>query len=89
MDNFIKEKLQESFEVISRTADDCTYILMDNTLSNEELENKLKVRLTRIDNELLGIVEDMREIFAKAEKEPENRISTNIWNTKVYGLKSN
>lgn len=69
----VKELLQEKYEVISRAADDCTYILMDDTLTKEEIEYKLYTRLDRINSEAQNIEEMLKRCFAP----PKNSISTN------------
>ena len=51
LNNKTKELLLERFEVISRAADDCTYILGDTSLSKEEIKNKLYIRFDRINDE--------------------------------------
>ena len=69
----VKELLQEKYEVISRAADDCTYILMDDTLTSEELEHKLYARFDRINSEMENIGEILKRYFAPTK----NSISTN------------
>lgn len=60
----VKELLQEKYEVISRAADDCTYILMDDTLTKEDLEHKIYTRLDRINSESQNIEEILKRYFA-------------------------
>lgn len=52
----IKEDAVERFEVISRTADECTYILEDGVDIDEYLvKTKLLVRLNRMYKEIIAI----------------------------------
>lgn len=75
----VKELLQEKYEVISRAADDCTYILMDSEgLSSEELEHKLYARLDRINSEAHNVERILKKYFAPATSEiSKNSVSTN------------
>lgn len=64
MNNKVKELLLERFEIISRAADDCTYILTDcSNLSDEEIEHKLCIRLDRINSESQDIEEMLKRYF--------------------------
>lgn len=71
MNNQQKEFLQERFEILTKTADDCIYMLDDkNKFTNEELKNKLEVRLDRIKFELNVIETNYSSCF-----EPVNTIN--------------
>lgn len=63
----IKELLQEKYEVISRAADDCTYILMDDTLTKEEIEHKIYARFDRINVEMENIGEILKRYYTPIE----------------------
>ena len=77
MNNKVKELLLERFEVISRAADDCTYILTDPGLSKDEIKNKLYTRLDRINSES-QVLEGYLETYFK---EPSNSINSAISTT--------
>lgn len=64
MDTKIKEILLERFEVMSRASDDSTYILTDTqNLSDEEIQEKIYVRLKRINTEAEEIEELLSRYF--------------------------
>ena len=66
----VKEILQEKYEVINKSADDCTYILIDNkNLTKEEIEHKLYTRLDRINSEAQNIEEILKRCFAPPKSE--------------------
>ncbi len=69
MNNRQKESSLERFEVISRAADDCTYILADSeSLTKEELEHKLRIRLDRIKEEVEELDRATDLYFGKVNK---------------------
>ncbi len=72
MNSKTKELLYERFEVISRAADDCTYILTDSSLSDKEIENKLRTRLDRIYGECKSLENYLGLYF----KPPSNSVSS-------------
>ncbi len=75
MNNRQKESLLERFEVISRAADDCTYILADSeNLTKEELEHKLCIRLNRIKEEAEVLDRATDLFFDKVNKLDTNTI---------------
>ena len=78
MNTKVKELIQEKYEVISRAADDCTYILIDNNnLTNEGLEHKLYTRLDRINSEAQNIGVILKRYFAPPKLDAtENEKST-------------
>lgn len=65
----VKEHILEKYEVVSRAADDSTYILMDDTLTKEEIEHKLYTRLDRINQEMQDIEECLKRYFAPPKSE--------------------
>ncbi len=68
MNDMAKEVFIESFEVISRAADDCTYILADsNNLTNEEIATKLYARINRIGLEIGALEERMDYCFEETD----------------------
>lgn len=60
----VREHILEKYEVVSRAADDSIYILMDDTLTKEEIEHKLYTRLDRINSESQNIEEILKRHFA-------------------------
>lgn len=75
MNNREKESLLERFEVISRAADDCTYILADSeNLTKEELEHKLCIRLNRIKEEVEELGKTMDLFFENINKKKTNKL---------------
>ena len=77
MDNREKELLLEKFEVASRAADDCTYILVDSgSLTKKELENKLYTRLNRIKKETEELGRVMDSYFEKVNELGINTVSS-------------
>ena len=81
MNNKVKELLLERFEIMSRAADDCTYILDDTSLSKEEIKNKLYTRFDRINSESQVLEDYLKTYF----KEPSNSIGSSfISDNKVY-----
>ena len=70
MDIKTKELLLEKFEVISKTSDDCTYILEDyKNLTKDEIKHKLYARFDRITNEMNEIDEELDLCFESQRME--------------------
>lgn len=64
MNSEIKQTLIEIFEVIGKSADDCTYILWDKDISEDVRELKLKTRVERIQREIGVVSEIMANLYA-------------------------
>lgn len=59
-----KEILQEIFEVIGRTADECVYIIEErDALEEERLQEKLHARAIRISDEIGRIFDCLDAVF--------------------------
>jgi len=64
-----KEILQEIFEVIGRTADECVYIIEErDALEEERLQEKLHARAVRISDEIECIFDCLDAIFDESSK---------------------
>ena len=64
-----KEILQEIFEVIGRTADECVYIIEErDALEEERLQEKLHTRAVRINDGIEYIFNYLDAIFNESSK---------------------
>lgn len=80
----IKELLQEKYEVIGKAADDCTYILMDDKLTKEEIKNKLYVIFDRINSEM-QVLEDYLDAYYKETEKTSISTNTDLKNKILAG----